>query len=403
MPTKTPDASSFSHKRLFTSVQPPLKVQRENEILILVAQSKGLQIELTKKPKPRVALEELVFGHTFTDHMLLCEWTKEGGWARPLIKPFGDLQLPPSASCLHYATECFEGLKAYKDSQGSIRLFRPDLNMNRLIQSARRLALPDFEEGELLALISTLLKVDSDWIPDKPGYSLYIRPTIIGTGASLGVSPSNRALLFVICSPVGPYYRTGFSAVSLYAEDRFVRAWPGGTGSYKIGANYAGGILPQTQVAPSGYQQVLWIFGDEHYITEVGTMNCFIFWINEKGQKELVTAPLTDGTILPGVTRDSILSLARTWGEFEVSERPVTMKELILAINDNRLLEMFGSGTAAVVSPIKRIKYLGQDWNIPLDPSDPSSQAGPLAKRFWEAITLIQYGQVPHEWSVIVE
>ena len=362
-----------------------------------------MQIEISKEPRPKIPLEDLVFGHTFTDHMLTCEWTREGGWGRPQIVPFGDLRLPPSASCLHYATECFEGMKAYKDSLGNIRLFRPDLNMQRLINSARRLALPDFEEKELLSLIKTLLKIDREWIPEKPGYSLYIRPTIIGTGASLGVSPSNKAMLFVICCPVGPYYRTGFSAVSLYAEDRFVRAWPGGTGAYKLGANYAAGILPQMQVAPFGYQQVLWIFGEEHLITEVGTMNCFIFWINEQGKRELVTAPLTDGTILPGVTRDSILSLARTWNEFEVSERSVSMKEVVLAINEGRLLEMFGSGTAAVVSPIKTINYLGQDWSIPLDPSDPSSQAGPLAKRFWEAITLIQYGQVPHEWSWVID
>lgn len=168
------------------------------------------------------------------------------------------------------------------------------------------------------------------------------------------------------------------------------------------------------QVAPAGYQQILWIFGEDHYITEVGTMNCFIYWINENGriqsnsnilhhdvvEKELVTPPLTDGTILPGVTRDSILSLARTWNDFQTSERLVTMKELTTAINEGRVLEMFGSGTAAVVSPIKRIHYEGQDWNIPLDPEDPNSQAGPLARRLWEAITNIQYGLVSHEWSV---
>jgi branched-chain amino acid aminotransferase len=195
-----------------------------------------LQVELTKTRREKVALEELQFGHTFTDHMLTCEWTREQGWETPLIRPYGNLSLPPSASVLHYAIECFEGLKAYKDRSGAVRLFRPELNMKRLLNSAQRLALPSFDPTELLALVKEMVKTDIDWIPDQPGYSLYIRPTIIGTQESLGVSPPNKAMLFVICCPVGPYYKTGFSPVSLYAEDRFVRAWPGGTGAFKIGA-----------------------------------------------------------------------------------------------------------------------------------------------------------------------
>lgn len=168
--------------------------------------------------------------------MLVCDWDKEVGWMTPKIQAFGDLSIPPSASVLHYAIECFEGLKAYKDREGMIRLFRPEMNMKRFLYSAQRLALPDFDPKEMLNLIKSLLKIDADWIPDAPGYSLYIRPTLIGTQESLGVAPPNKAKLFVICSPVGPYYRTGFAAVSLWAENRFVRAWPGGTGAYKIGA-----------------------------------------------------------------------------------------------------------------------------------------------------------------------
>lgn len=168
--------------------------------------------------------------------MLTCEWSRTGGWGAPHIRPYANLQIPPSASALHYAIECFEGLKAYRDSTGTIRLFRPDMNMQRFRQSAERLALPTFDPAELLELVRRLIRMDADWIPGEPGYSLYIRPTLIGTQESLGVAPPNKALLFVICSPVGPYYKTGFAAVSLFAEDRFVRAWPGGTGSYKIGA-----------------------------------------------------------------------------------------------------------------------------------------------------------------------
>ena len=216
------------------------------------------------------------------------------------------------------------------------------------------------------------------------------------------MGPSNKALLFVICSPVGPYYKTGFSAVSLYADKNYVRAWPGGTGDSKVGGNYAPGIRPQIEVAKDGYQQILWLFGKTDQITEVGTMNFFAFLTNEKGEKELVTPPL-DGTILPGVTRDSILQLAREWGEFKVSERPINMAEIVKAVQESRCHELFGAGTAAIVSPIKKIFYEGKDVHIPLDPKDPKSQAGPLTKRIADTIMGIQYGEIPHKWSVLVD
>ena len=181
-------------------------------------------------------MEELKFGHTFTDNMLVCEWEESLGWSVPKIVPYQNLSIPPSASVFHYAIECFEGMKAYRDRGGTIRLFRPDLNMKRFLASAERLALPSFDVEDLLALIKKLIKTEESWIPSRPGYSLYIRPTLIGTHNELGVAPAKKALLFVICCPVGPYYKTGFNAVSLYAEDRFIRAWPGGTGAHKIGA-----------------------------------------------------------------------------------------------------------------------------------------------------------------------
>jgi len=307
--------------------------------------------------------------------------------------------LDPSSTVFHYGAECFEGMKAYKDLNGKIRLFRPEMNMDRFLRSCERLLLPGFDKAELLKCIKEFVKTEGRWIPSERGYSLYIRPTAIATQESLGVGASSRSKIFVIASPVGPYYKTGFSAVSLFASKDYVRAWPGGTGDAKIGGNYAPGVLPQIEVAKLGYQQILWLFGPEHNVTEVGTMNFFMLWKNENGEKELVTPPL-DGTILPGVTRDSILALVKEWGEFKVSEKPVNMSEIVKASDENRIIEMFGAGTAAIVSPIKKIHFDGKDILIPLDPSDPDSQAGPLTLKLANYIMGVQYGEIDRKWSV---
>jgi len=362
----------------------------------------SLKINLTKAPKPLVANNKLVFGHTFSDHMLKAEWNATNGWSSPKITPYDKLCLDPSATVFHYGVECFEGMKAYKDSQGTIRMFRPEMNMSRFLSSCKRLTLPVFDKGELLECIKKLVKTEERWIPQERGYSLYIRPTAIATAESLGVGPSNKSMIFVITCPVGPYYKTGFAAVSLFASKEYVRAWPGGTGNAKVGGNYAPGIRPQMEVAKNGYQQILWLFGKEDLVTEVGTMNLFIFWKNKQGEKELITPPL-DGTILPGVTRDSILTLAKEWKEFKVTEKSIPMSQVVEAVKEGRMLEMFGAGTAAIVSPIKKIHYDNQDHEIPLDPSKPTSQAGPLTKRFADTIMGIQYGEIPHPWSVVVE
>ncbi|KAJ3035642.1 branched-chain-amino-acid aminotransferase [Rhizophlyctis rosea] len=360
-----------------------------------------LEKTLTKSPKTMLPNNQLLFGKTFSDHMLTVEWDNKNGWHAPELKPYGPLSLDPSCTVFHYAVECFEGLKAYKDKDGKIRLFRPDMNMKRLARSCERLTLPAFDQHELLECIKEFCRTDERWIPNERGYSLYIRPTVIATQESLGVGASSRALLFVIASPVGPYYKTGFAAVSLYGTDHYTRAWPGGTGDAKIGANYAPGIRPQIEVAESGYQQNLWLFGEKQLITEVGTMNFFMFWKNAAGERELITPPL-DGTILPGVTRDSILSLAREWNEFKVTESRLSMFDVAKAIEEGRVIEMFGAGTAAIVSPIKRIHFKGKDLDIPLDPSDKNQQAGPLTRRFADTIMGIQYGEIPHKWSVVV-
>jgi branched-chain amino acid aminotransferase len=354
-----------------------------------------LQVEKTKNPTPKLPNDQLVFGKTFTSHMLSIEWHEKSGWAAPKIHPYGPLVLDPSCSVFHYAIECFEGTKAYKDKEGRVRMFRPMDNVNRLAISSTRLALPSFDKTELLECIKELVRVDSDYIPTGKGYSLYLRPTFIGTTPALGVHAARDALLYVIMCPVGPYYPTGFKPVSLYADEMHVRAWPGGTGAYKMGGNYAPGILPALEVAEKGYSQILWLLDDQ--VTEVGTMNMFVYWINEQGQKELITAPL-DGTILTGVTRACILDLGRQWGEFKVTEAKFTMTQLARAIEEGRVIEAFGAGTAAIVSPIKAIHYRGKDYAVPLG----KNGAGDLTMRLLDTIQSIQYGEVQHPWSLVI-
>lgn len=363
------------------------------------------KVKITKNPNPSKPLpnDKLVFGQTFTDHMLQIEWTQEKGWASPEIRPYGPLVLDPSAAVFHYGFEAFEGLKAYRTPENKIALFRPDMNMKRMNKSAARICLPTFDGDELIKLMGKLIEQDKHLVPQGQGYSLYLRPTIIGTTPALGVSTPDRALLYVIASPVGPYYKTGFKAVRLEATDYATRAWPGGCGDKKLGANYAPCILPQLQAAQRGYQQNLWLFGPEKNITEVGTMNVFFaFKDSTTGKKELVTAPL-DGTILEGVTRDSILALTRQNldpKEWDINERYYTITEVEERAKKGELLEAFGAGTAAVVSPIKEIGWRGSDIKVPLLPGE---QTGPLTKQIAEWIADIQYGRTQHgNWSQVV-
>jgi branched-chain amino acid aminotransferase len=328
--------------------------------------------------------------------------TRCTGWLPPRITPYQNLSLDPASCVFHYAFECFEGMKAYKDKNGKIRLFRPDKNMERFNKSSARIALPTFEPNALIELLSTFAVMESRFIPSARGYSLYLRPTMIGTQRTLGVGPPGSALLYVIASPVGPYYPTGFKAVSLEATDYAVRAWPGGVGDKKLGANYAPCIVPQMEAAKKGFHQNLWLFGEEEFITEVGTMNMFAaIKDKETGQRELVTAPL-DGTILEGVTRDSILSLAREklapegW---KISERKFAMSELAEAASEGRLLEAFGAGTAAVVSPVRKICWKNQMVECGLKPDE---EAGEIATKMKAWIEARQYGDEEHQWSHIV-
>ncbi|KAF8168556.1 aminotransferase [Crassisporium funariophilum] len=370
-----------------------------------------LVINLASTLKPIPDPESLVFGEKTTDHMLLVSYDPVTGWSAPEIKPYGPLSLDPMSSCLQYCPNVFEGMKAYLGPNGEARLFRPQKNMERLTRSADRVALPPFNQEALLTLIKKLIEVDKHWIPAVPGYSLYIRPTIIGTRAALGVAASDSALIYVILSPAGPYFRGATKGISLLAVGESVRSWPGGTGGHKLGLNYAPGFLPQRLAAKQGYDQILWLLGDEEKVTEVGAMNFFAAVRREDGDIDLVTPPL-DGTILPGLTRASTIDLAKahTSGtlslpgfpatqKIHIHERALPMSDLIAWSANGTLLEAFGVGTAVIVAPISRIGHAGKDLMLPVQEG---GGLGPVGKGMWELITDIQTGKREFEdWSVV--
>ncbi|XP_054158756.1 branched-chain-amino-acid aminotransferase-like [Oppia nitens] len=331
--------------------------------------------------------------------MFEVNWTHGKGWDRPLICPIHNLSFHPSAKVFHYAQELFEGLKAFRGVDGKVRIFRPDMNMKRMRGSAQRIDLPDFDGNELLECLKKLIQIDADWVPPYgTGGSLYIRPTYIGTEAALGIHSSKDAMLYIICCPVGPYLATGvMKPISLLADPRFVRAWPGGVGDKKLGVNYGPQLVVQKFAESMGHQQVLWLFGDDHQLTEIGAMNVFVYLVNDRGERELVTPPLQSGLILPGVTRLSLIQLAQQWSEFKITERSINMHEICQLVKEKRLLEMFGSGTAFSVCPIGRIHYNNDDIVIPGLPEQESLQL-----RLYKTLQDIQYGIVPHDWSVII-
>lgn len=388
------------HRRGYAA---PLKAPDADDSKLKQLDPSALEIQHTTTPKSTLPHEQLIFGRNFTDHMLSIEWTASSGWLPPRITPYQNLSLDPATCALHYAFEAFEGMKAYKDREGNVRLFRPDKNMERMNKSVARIALPTFDGSKMIDLIKQFCRLEERFIPSARGYSLYIRPNMIGTQRTLGVGPPGSALLYVIASPVGPYYPTGFKAISLEATTYAVRAWPGGVGASKLGANYAPCIVPQMQAARRGFQQNLWLFEEagEDWVTEVGTMNLFAAIKGRDGTPELLTAPL-DGTILEGVVRDSILALARErlvpegW---KVSERRFHMREVEEAAKEGRLMEVFGSGTAAVVSPVRSIGYQGRliECGLPAD-----KEVGPVTQRMKDWIEGIQYGEEQHPWSVEV-
>ncbi|GBN36477.1 Branched-chain-amino-acid aminotransferase, cytosolic [Araneus ventricosus] len=357
-----------------------------------------LTVNQSVKLQPLPDPSTLFFGKVFSDHMLKIEWTESDGWGKPQITPLHYLLMHPGSKVLHYAQAVFEGMKAFKRPDSKVALFRPDLNMKRLLASAERASLPSFDCEELLKCIKKLISVDLRCVPDDGKSSLYVRPTYIGSENSLGVSPAKSALLYVVTCPSGPYFKTGLTQpVSLLADPNYVRACPGGAGAYKLAANYAPSLYVQKLAQDQGLHQVLWLYGKDHQVCEAGAMNVFFLLKKESGQLELVTPPL-DGTILPGVTRQSVLDLARSWKEFEVSERNIVMQQLINLNKENRLLEMFICGTACTLCPVNLIRFEGIDIKIPTMES-----GNEMYLRFMKAITDIQYGRIQSNWSVPIE
>ena len=354
----------------------------------------NIRIEKTAAPKEKpVPGQKLGFGHIFTDHMFIMNYTEGQGWHDPRIVPYQPITLDPSAMVFHYGQTMFEGLKAYRGDAGEAYLFRPDMNAKRANKSNDRLCIPNIPEEDFVQAISELVAVDKDWIPTDPGTSLYIRPFIIATDAFLGVAPSATYLFIVILSPSGAYYESGLAPVGIWIEDEYVRAVRGGMGFAKTGGNYAASLIAQVKAHDEGFSQVLWLDGVERkYIEEVGAMN-IAFKINGK-----IVTPMLNGSILPGITRDSVLFLCRHWG-MEVEERKVSVDELIEAQKSGALEECFGTGTAAVISPVGKLRYKDDVMTIG------DGNIGPITQKLYDTITGIQNGSIKDEfgWRVRVD
>jgi len=342
---------------------------------------------LKAKPDP----DKLGFGKIFTDHMFMMNYTAGKGWHDPRIVPYGPISLEPCAMVFHYAQEVFEGMKAYRSPDGGVQLFRPMDNIRRLNDSCDRLCIPHVPEEETLEYLKQLVRLEADWVPSAEGTSLYIRPFIIATDASLGVHASHTYIFCIILSPVGSYYPEGINPVKIYVEDDDVRAVKGGTGYTKCGGNYAASIRAGERAEKAGYTQVLWLDGvHRKYIEEVGSMNV-LFKIDGK----IVTPELT-GSVLPGITRRSCLELLRDWG-YDVEERLLSVDELFTAAEEGRLEEAFGSGTAAVVSPIGEMGW--EEHHVTIC----NGEIGPLTHKLYDTLTGIQWGKLPDPYGWVVK
>ena len=351
-----------------------------------------ITIERTQHPKQKPTDQtRLGFGNYYTDHMFLMNYDEGKGWHDPRIVPYGPIELDPAAMCLHYGQEVFEGLKAYRTEDGRILLFRPDRNMARLNSSNERLCIPAIDEAFAVEAIKKLVSVDQDWIPTAECTSLYIRPFIFATEAQVGVHPAQELLFAIILSPVGAYYPEGLNPVKIYVEDKYVRAVRGGMGYTKTGGNYAASLKAQDEAEKVGYTQVLWLDGVERkYIEEVGTMNVF-FVIDD----EIVT-PELQGSILPGVTRMSCIELLKKQG-YKVSERRLSIEEVAKAADAGKLKEAFGSGTAAVISPIGELKWDEKVMTIN------NGEIGTISQHLYDTLTGIQWGKLPDPYGWTVE
>ena len=351
----------------------------------------NIRVTESTERKPRPGDSELRFGRYKSDHMFLMDYAR-GAWRDARVEPYRDLKLDPAAKVLHYNQEVFEGLKAFRQEDGGIALFRPDLNIQRLNRSARRMVMPVVDPDLFLSAVETLIQLDRDWVPEADGTSLYIRPTMIATEPTLGVSVSSRYLFFVITLPVGAFYAEGANPTRIYVEQQHVRAVRGGVGAAKTSGNYSATLLATREAERKGYTQVLWLDAKERkYVEEVGTSNIF-FYVDDG----LVTPPL-DGTILPGVTRDSVIQIARDWG-LKLTERPITIDEVVEGCSSRRVKEVFATGTATVISPVGWLAYNGAEVRVA------DGETGELSTKLYEEITGIQYGRKEDrfDWRVRV-
>jgi branched-chain amino acid aminotransferase len=354
-----------------------------------------IEIKVTKtstpkqKPAPGSALG---FGKIFTDHMFLMNYDTGEGWHDARIVPYAPLELDPAAMCFHYAQEVFEGLKAYKRADGKIQLFRPEKNIARLNVSNDRLCIPKVDEAFVIEAIKKLVSVDADWMPTGEGESLYVRPFIIAVDAFVGVHPAHHLIMAIILSPSGAYYPNGIAPVKIYVESNYVRAVPGTTGFTKAAANYAISLKAQDDAEKEGYIQVLWLDGIEHkYVEEVGSMNVF-FVIGDE-----VVTPALHGSVLSGITRMSCIELCKQMG-YKVSERRISIDEVIKASDDGTLKEAFGTGTAAVISPIGELRYGDREITVN------NNEIGEISQKLYDTLTGIQWGKIPDSngWTQVI-
>ena len=352
-----------------------------------------IKIEKTLTPKAKPTDEsKLGFGKIFTDHMFIMEYSEGEGWHNGRIVPFGPIPTHPASTVFHYGAEIFEGMKAYRAVDGTIRMFRPLENVRRLNTSAERLCLPTLDEEGCLDILNTIVELEKDWVPHSEGTSLYIRPFLYGNDPHLGVHAVKNAVFAVICSPVGAYYAQGINPVKIAIESEDVRAVRGGTGFAKCGGNYAASLRAGKRAEENGYTQVLWLDGvDRKYIEEVGAMNV-MFKVNGK-----IITPMLSGSILPGITRKSCIELLKSWG-FEVEERLFSVNELFDLAEKGELEEAWGTGTAAVVSPIGKLYYNGKEYTVS------NNLIGETTQKLYDVLTALQWGKIKDEfgWSYVV-
>lgn len=350
----------------------------------------NIKIELAKELKQKPTDEtNLGFGHVFTDHMFVMNYDTGEGWHDARIVPYSEISLSPAAMCLHYGQEIFEGLKAYRIADGSVQLFRPDENFKRMNVSAKRMVIPELNEQDCLEGLMKLLEIEKDWVPHTEGTSLYIRPFIFATDPYVGVRPADHYMFMIILSPSGAYYSTGLNPVKIYVEKNYVRAVRGGTGFAKTAANYAISLAGQDEAHKQDYEQVLWLDGVERkYVEEVGSMN--IFFVIDG---EVITPELT-GSVLPGITRKSAIEICKKKG-YKVSERRITIQEIADAYDNGKLDEVFGTGTAAVISPVGHLKWGDKIMTIN------NNQIGEISQMLYDTLTGIQWGKIDDEFGWI--